>query len=124
MGPLLGLFMGYADRLSVQQGEVIRFMVSCELPRYRADIVRLIHGDLNPKEPGFKEELIETPINKEYPGRHQDLPSGSYTIVSDHPALRLTGSLTLQAWIASTTPQKGLQGIVTIWLTARVLLKY
>src|SRR5205807_3770705 len=42
------LITGYADRLSLQPGETIRFMVSAELPTYRADIVRLIHGDPNP----------------------------------------------------------------------------
>src|SRR6267378_6258908 len=52
--------VGYGDRLSVQPGETIRFMVSSELPGYRADIVRLIHGDTNPKGPGFKEELVES----------------------------------------------------------------
>ena len=107
--------VGYGDHLSVQQGETIRFMVSSELPPYRADIVRLIHGDTNPKGPGFKEELVDAPVNKEYPGRHQDLPSGSYVIVPDNPALRPKGSFTLQAWVAPTTPQKRVQGIVTKW---------
>ena len=45
--------VGYADRLSVQQGETIRFMVSSKHPTYRADIVRLIQGDANPIGPGF-----------------------------------------------------------------------
>jgi N,N-dimethylformamidase len=110
--------VGYGDRLSVQPGETIRFMVSSELPGYRADIVRLIHGDTNPNGPGFKEELIETPANKEYVGRHQDLPSGSYVMVPDSSALRRTGSFTIQAWIAPSTPGKGVQGIVTKWSPA------
>jgi len=109
------LITGYADHLSVQQGETIRFMVSSELPKYRADIVRLIHGDTNPKGPGFKEELVEAPVNKDYAGRHQDLPNGSYVIVPDNPVLRRTGSFTIQAWIAPSTPKKGVQGIVTKW---------
>jgi N,N-dimethylformamidase len=107
--------VGYADGLSVQPGETIRFMVSSELPRFRADIVRLIHGDTNPRGPGFKEELVPTPANKEYPGRHQELPNGSYVVVPDTPALRLSGSFTLQAWIYPTTPTKGVQGLVTKW---------
>jgi hypothetical protein len=56
--------VGYADHLSVEAGGTVRVMVSSELPRYRADIVRLIHGDTNPKGPGFKEELIEAPVTK------------------------------------------------------------
>src|SRR5262249_49642029 len=40
--------VGYADRFSVMPGESIRFMVSCDgISTYRADIVRLIHGDTN-----------------------------------------------------------------------------
>ena len=107
--------VGYADRLSVQPGETIQFMVSSRLPRYRANLVRLIHGDTNPKGPGFKEELLEASLNQEYMGEYQAIPSGSYVVVPDHAALRQTGSFTLQAWIAPTTPDKGIQGIVTKW---------
>jgi N,N-dimethylformamidase len=110
--------VGYADRLSVQQGEMVRFMVSCQQPRYRADIVRLIHGDENPNGPGFKEELIESSVNGEYPGREQLLHKGSYVIVPDSPSLRQVGSFTLQAWIYSTTPNKGVQGLLTKWSAA------
>ena len=107
--------VGYSDRLSVQPGETIKFMVSSELPRYRADIVRLIHGDTNPRGPGYKEELVQAPVNREYPGRSQALPNGSYVTVPDNPALRLSASFTLQAWIYPTTPAKGVQGLITKW---------
>ncbi|MCZ6795320.1 MAG: twin-arginine translocation signal domain-containing protein [Planctomycetota bacterium] len=73
--------VGYADRLRVQPGETIRFMASSELPSYRAEIVRLIHGDPNPDGPGIKEEVIATEANGDYPGKHQDLPFGSYVTV-------------------------------------------
>ena len=112
--------VGYTDRLSVQPGETIRFMVSSELPRYRADIVRLIHGDANPNGPGFKETDIDTPVSGEYDGRRQELPFGSYVLVPDNPALRLRASFTFTAWIAPTTPgvsfgARSAQGIVTKW---------
>ena len=104
--------VGYGDRLSVAPGETIRFYVSCEQPTYQADIVRLIHGDPNPKGPGFKEELRATAVSREYPGRKQEIHSGSYVIVADSAALRVPYSFTLQAWISPTTPQKGLQGLL------------
>ena len=96
--------VGYADRLSVQQGETIRFMVSSKHPTYRVDIVRLIQGDINPTGAGFKEEVVPAAVNNEYPGRFQELPNGSYVTVPDNPLLAQTGSFTLQAWIAPTKP--------------------
>ena len=109
---------GYADRFSAGPGETIRFMVSSEQPRFRADLVRLIHGDVNPKGPGFKEELIESSMSGEYPGRAQSLRAGSYVAVPDAPALRLKGSFTLQAWVAASTLGKGVQAIVTKWVAS------
>ncbi len=106
---------GYSDRLSVQQGETIRFMVSTREPEYRADIVRLIHGDPHPNGPGFKEELILTPVNGRYPGRRQELRPGSYVEVADEALLQPPGSLTLQAWVNPTTLQDGDQAIVAKW---------
>ena len=110
--------VGYADRFSVQPGETVRFMVSCELATYRADIVRLVHGDSNPAGPGFKEELVPTSCGGEYPGRRQKIHAGSYVVVPDSPLMEPVGGLTIQAWILPTTTEKGLQGIVTKWSAA------
>jgi N,N-dimethylformamidase len=117
--------VGYADRLRVQPGETIKFMVSSEVPRYRADIVRLIHGDANPKGPGIKEEVVQTAANGEYAGKRQELPLGSYAIVPDNAALRVTGSFTFAAWIAPTSQRGssddsfvGFEGILTKWAGA------
>src|ERR671938_2120428 len=66
--------VGYADHLTAQPGDTVKFMVSTQSPRYRADIVRLIHGDANPKGPGVKETVVETPANADYAGKRQVLP--------------------------------------------------
>src|SRR5829696_8331769 len=101
--------VGYADRFSVKPGEEIRFMVSSARGRYRAELVRLIHGDTNPAGPGFKERLLPSAFGGEYPGREQTIRAGSCVVVPDHPALRLTGSFSMVAWIYPTrfgeTPQ-------------------
>ena len=117
--------VGYADQLSVQPGETVKFMVSSQLDRYQADIVRLIHGDPNPLGPGIKEEVIPTPTNREYAGRHQELIVGSYVTVPDSSPLQLDGSFTITAWIAATRPgqvgwpnERAAQGIVTKWSEA------
>ena len=105
--------VGYTDRLSAPAGESVRFMVSCQAPSYRADIVRLIHGDTNPRGPGFKEEPIDSTVAGDYAGRYQAIHSGSYVVVPDHPLLRLAAGFTIQAWISPTTPEKGAQAIVS-----------
>ena len=107
--------VGYTDRWSAAPGETLRFMVSCELPAFRANIVRLICGDTSAAGPGFKEELVSTPADGEYPGREQPIYKGSYVMVPDAPLLRPEGGFTLQAWVYPTTPQKGPQGILTKW---------
>ncbi len=108
---------GYTDKISVAPGEKIRFMVSCQgVERYRADIVRLVHGDLNPAGPGFKETEVETAVSGEYPGRHQAVHPGSHIEVADpRGALNLSGGFSIHAFIMPTTPQAVRQGIVTRW---------
>ena len=91
--------IGYADRLSIQPGETIRFMVSSEHSQYRADIVRLIHADRNPNGPGFREEEITSSVSGDYSGQHQDLPNGSYVNVPDSSSLHVTDSITLGNYI-------------------------
>ena len=108
--------VGYADQLGVAPGETIRFLVSSESPTYRANIVRLIHGDPNPGGPGIKEIEIDTTVSGEYPGKRQDLPMGSYATVPDRPDLRIRGSFTLTAWIAPTTLHpRPAEGVLTKW---------
>lgn len=111
--------VGYTDRLTVQPGEIIKFMVSCEEKSYRADIVQLIHGDDDPEGPGFKEQAARTPVSGTYRGRPQRPYRGSYAEVPDHPVLACQGGFTIAAWLQPTTPLKGVQGLVTRWSAER-----
>ena len=106
---------GYADRLSVQPGQVIRFMVRSEAPQYDAQLVRLIHGDTSPRGPGYREQELNGSFGGSYQGRLQPLENGSSAVVADHIALDLTGSFSLVAWIYPTTPDSGTQAIVSKW---------
>lgn len=127
--------VGYSDRLSVQPGQNIRFMVSSESPTYRTEIVRLIHGHANPQGPPVKEEPVATAVTGEYRGRRQEFLRGSYGIVwgseqvgtekvgtekvgTDKAAFDCADGFTLQAWIYPTTPGKGVQGVLTRWSEA------
>lgn len=107
--------LGYAKQLSVRPGEQVDFLVSCETPTYRADIVKLIHGDTNPAGPGLKVEPVDTPVNGEFPGRVQQVHSGSHIVVPHHPRLDLTTEWTLHTMVYPTTPERGTQGLLTKW---------
>lgn len=107
--------LGYADPWSVAPGERIRFMVSCDDDRYRAELVRLFHGDDRPGAPGLKERSIASPIDGEYVGVAQPIRTGSHVLVDDGGALDLRTCFTLCAWILPTTPEKGPQGLLTRW---------
>jgi N,N-dimethylformamidase len=107
--------VGYSDRLSVAQGETVRFMVSSQHASYTSELVRLIHGDENPEGPGFKERRVPSAIDGVRRGREQVIRGGSYAIVADDSALRPTAGFTLTAWIYATTPRAGPQGLMTRW---------
>ena len=89
--------VGYSDRLSVAPGETIAFMVSSAHPTYRADIVRLIHGDPNPLGPGFIEEVVASPVSGAYPAasqidRHRLISLGrEITVLATHRKLHHPG---------------------------------
>src|SRR5438876_7514758 len=98
--------IGYADRLSAQPGERIRFMVSSDFKSYRASIVRMIHADSNNIGPGYKEERIETPFSSLHKGKKERYPQGSYVVIPDMGRVSLADGFTLQSWIFPTTPGK------------------
>lgn len=117
---------GYADKFAVHPGETIDFFVNCaEGGEYRAEIVELVHGDTNPRGPGFIERLVESSVDGKYEGRPQTIHSGSYGFVADSPALHVR-SFTLQCWVWPTMPKTepqywrhGSQGIITHWAAGR-----
>jgi N,N-dimethylformamidase len=111
--------IGYSEQLSVRPGDPVNFLVSCETEQYHADIVKLIHGDTDPEGPGFKIEPVRTGIDADFPGRIQRIHSGSHVLVDDHPLLQVDGSFALQVFIAPTTPDRGVQGLVTKWRHGR-----
>jgi hypothetical protein len=112
--------VGYGDRFSVASGKTIRFMVStADDRRYRAELLRIRHGDCNPQGPGFKAEPIASPFAGSYQGRRQEIRAGSYVRVPHHECCEQRGGFTLAAMIWPTTPAKGAQGIICKWDEAR-----
>ena len=109
------MIMGYTDKLSVRAEDRIRFMVSTEAKNYRADLVRLVHGDTNPQGPGFKEEVLVAPFSGEYAGKNQPLHPGSYISVDAKPALKIGNNFSFVTWIFPTKLNSGKQMIVSNW---------
>ena len=108
--------VGYTDRLSVAAGDVLSVMVSCRQPRYRASLVRLRHGDLNPKGPGFRVIEVPSPLDGEYAGKEQRLYPGSYVRVDDRGVLVPAGSFSLACWVYPTGARRGPQALLGRWL--------
>ncbi|WP_296744762.1 N,N-dimethylformamidase beta subunit family domain-containing protein [Mesorhizobium sp.] len=107
------MLTGYTDRLSARPGETLSFMVSTDASRFNAEIVRLLHGDTDPRGPGRREFAVGAEVDGGYPGMEQKLFPGSFIIVADHPDLRLSGDFTLFAWIRPTRLASGEQVILS-----------
>ncbi|MBM7417371.1 MULTISPECIES: N,N-dimethylformamidase beta subunit family domain-containing protein [Nocardiaceae] len=105
--------VGYADKLSVEPGAAITFMVSSEPGRFSAQLVRLIHGDENPAGPGYKDVTISSTLDGEYEGGEQKLRTGSYLRAPSSAELDGARDLTVQTWICPTLPSKAVQTIVS-----------
>ncbi|MCE2520909.1 MAG: N,N-dimethylformamidase [Alphaproteobacteria bacterium] len=108
--------VGYTNRISVQPGETVRFMVSCYgVSHYRADIVRLISGDRHPEGAGFKETVMEPVAAGEFAGRQQAIHAGSHGVIGRDAPFAALSSFTLQAMIWPTTPARGRQALLGKW---------
>jgi len=99
--------LGYTDHPSVMPGGQISFMISSEFPEFEAQLVRLIHGDSNPAGPGWKDQLVDAPVNKRWQGRRQETHVGSHIEIPSHRMLTGLRSFTTQLWIKPSVPLLG-----------------
>ena len=113
--------IGYSDEISVEPGDEVRFMVSCDpsLERYRAEIVRVFCGDTQPGAPGMKERLVETPVTGTYEARFQAIHPGSHVRVPGGAALDGLEDFTIQAMVFATLTDVPWQGLITRYDTTR-----
>lgn len=105
--------IGYVDSWSVAPGESLKAMISTDADQYKADLVKLRHGDPRPHGPGFKEHAIEGVLSVHLPGREQVAQAGSFVRISPHARLSNLTSLTVQLWVWATTPGRASQGLVS-----------
>ncbi len=94
---------GYASELRFEAGGSLDFHISSSLPKYRARLVRLIHGDRNMDGPGFKFTPCASNIDDAYDnGALQPVRKGSYAYVERHVGLSALDALTLAVWFWPT----------------------
>jgi N,N-dimethylformamidase len=106
----------YTNVWSVVPGDTLEVKVSTYGPAtYHADLVRVICGDHDAGHGIFREEEIGAPFSGEYPGRTQEMASGSYVTVPASSKLDSLASFTVQVWVFPTTPAKGKQGLIAHW---------
>ena len=102
---------GYTDKPSVVEGETISFYVTADnATEAQVDIVRLIHGDEDPKGPGFQEEVVQSDFSGKKPVKKQFVDLGNAVRVKDPLGkLDLTDSFSMSTYVFATTPEKGRQ---------------
>ena len=96
--------VGYCDPLHVAPGDTVRFMVSSAHPSYRADLVRIVHCDNNPRGPGFKAPMVESAISGDYAGREQAIRTGSSVQIPYADVLGRLDSFTFTPGFIPTMP--------------------
>jgi N,N-dimethylformamidase len=81
--------------------------------------VRLLHGDTDPRGPGFREVEIPAPLNGTHAGRPQRTRAGGFVEIPD-PQGRLAGGagLTVHAYVLPTLPERH-QAIASRWNEAQ-----
>lgn len=100
---------GYADKISVKPGDDISFYVHADgTDVVDAQLVRLIHGDVHPAGPGYKEEEIASEANGVWRVRKQFTQVGSFLTVADpERRLALNGSFSLCTFVHANSPGGG-----------------
>tara|TARA_Y100000590_G_scaffold455515_1_gene604312 strand:+ start:5426 stop:7684 length:2259 start_codon:yes stop_codon:yes gene_type:complete len=105
--------VGYSNKLSVQPCEELDFMISSTEPKFKAEVVRLIHGDTNPSGPGHKENKVPSNIDGFYKGSIQTIHTGSYIKINNPKQINFNKSFTFQTWIYPTKPYEDNQVIIS-----------
>lgn len=108
---------GYSDVWTVRPGDSIGFHVHSEAGGIEAHLVRLLHGDENPRGPGFVEQEVESPANGSYAAGPQAIFPGSFARLDSATPLLEPADFAIEVWLWPTLPGTGTQGLLS-WRAA------
>ena len=104
---------GYSSSVFVRPGESLGFHVHSESPNVDVQLVRLLHGDENPRGPGFQEREISSSIDGRHAAGPQEIFRGSFAELETPLRLIERDDFEIDLWIWPTRPSIGRQGIIS-----------
>lgn len=108
--------LAYTDRISAYAGDNVAVKASCrDIQHYRAALIRIIHGDINPEGPGYQEEVIDPDVGGPFAARYQPIYTGSYGVIESPPLYHTHQALSIQMLIWPTLPAQGEQTLLSQW---------
>ena len=86
--------LGYTNKFSLVSEEEVEVKVSCSnIKTYKANLVKIIQGDINEKGPGYKENKVNISLGGPYKARNQTIPMGSYGLVKNNKIFNKTENI-------------------------------
>ena len=104
---------GYSSSVFVRPGGSLGFHVHSESPNVDVQLVRLLHGDENPRGPGFQEREISSSIDGRHAAGPQEIFRGSFAELETPPRFIERDDFETDLWIWPTRPSIGRQGIIS-----------
>ncbi|MGO8835698.1 MAG: N,N-dimethylformamidase beta subunit family domain-containing protein [Roseiarcus sp.] len=104
---------GYSDIWSVRAGDSVGFHIHSEASEVDVQLVRLLHGDENPRGPGFLEIKIASSVDGRHAAGPRQIHRGSFALLeTEQPLLEETG-FRIDCWVWPTLPGAGSQGLIS-----------
>jgi N,N-dimethylformamidase len=104
---------GYSDSVCVRPGGSLGFYVHGEVGAVDVQLVRLFHGDENPRGPGFQEREIACAVDGRYEAGPQEIFRGSFAQVETPAPLVADAEFDIDLWIWPTRPGYDAQGLLS-----------
>ena len=96
---------GYSSSVFVRPGGSLGFHVHSESPNVDVQLVRLLHGDENPRGPGFQEREISSSIDGRHAAGPQEIFRGSFAELETTAQLIERDDFEIDLWIWPTRPE-------------------